>query len=183
MQSETQHHQSAKALFRSAWAQLTPVERQVVEAALHKLAPLRDPNNELVVESTFAGRAADSIAKFGGSWTFILMFGVGMLVWAFLNTEVLGPRHDAFDPYPYVFLNLILSMLAALQAPIIMMSQNRQASRDRLEADIDHEVNVRADLNIQSLDGKMSALEQQMLEVLRKIGEVNDKLAAKAGPA
>lgn len=166
-------HQSVKDLFRSAWSHLSADERRVIEVALHKLAPLRDPADELVIRRTFGERAADSIAKFGGSWTFILTFSVLMLIWAFLNTEILGPRHDAFDPYPYVFLNLILSMLAALQAPVIMMSQNRQATRDRLEADIDHEVNVRADLNIQSVEAKMVVLEQQLLEVLRQLDHLN----------
>jgi uncharacterized membrane protein len=150
-----------------------PDDRHAIEAALHNLAPLRDPVDELVIRRTFGERAADSIAKFGGSWTFILTFSVLMLIWAFLNTEILGPRHDAFDPYPFVFLNLILSTLAALQAPVIMMSQNRQATRDRLEADIDHEVNVRADLNIQSVEAKMAVLEQQLAEVLRQLDRLH----------
>ena len=85
-------------------------------------------------------------------------------MWAFLNTEILGPRHQAFDPYPYVFLNLVLSMLAAIQAPIIMMSQNRQSARDRLDAEIDHEVNVRAELAIHRVDERIQQLEQALHE-------------------
>ncbi len=89
-------------------------------------------------------RMADRIAAFGGSWTFILLFLAVLAVWTLGNTELLGPRRAAFDPYPYVFLNLILSMLAALPAPVIMMSQHRAAARDRLNAATDYRVNVRA---------------------------------------
>ena len=84
-------------------------------------------------------------------------------MWALLNTEVLGPRHDAFDPYPYVFLNLLLSTVAALQAPLIMMSQNRQAERDRYDAAADYAVNLKAELEIQRLHERLDAL-QALLE-------------------
>jgi uncharacterized membrane protein len=86
-------------------------------------------------------------------------------VWTFLNTEILGPRKDAFDPYPYVFLNLILSMLAAIQAPIIMMSQNRQNTKDRLDAEIDHNVNVHAELAIRNLSDRLEAIEQSLRNI------------------
>lgn len=147
---------------RREWESLTPQERHVIDDLLFRVAPLRDPNQEFADHRTLGERVADRIASFGGSWTFILLFLSGMMLWAFLNTEVLGPRQEAFDPYPYVFLNLVLSMLAALQAPIIMMSQSRQNTRDRLDAEIDHEVNVRAELAIHHVKDRMAAMEQQM---------------------
>jgi uncharacterized membrane protein len=152
----------AKRIFRAEWKQLTSHEREVIEGVLHRISIPRDPNKELCERRTLGERAADLIAAFGGSWTFILIFAAWLISWAVINTEVLGPR-AAFDPYPYIFLNLILSMLAAVQAPIIMMSQNRQAARDRLEAEVDHEVNVRAELAIRQIDERLHAIEQRLL--------------------
>src|SRR4029079_17494594 len=101
-------------------------------------------------------RLADQVAAVGGSWSFIIGFGVFLAVWVGINVVVLLDR--AFDPYPFVFLNLILSMLAALQAPIIMMSQSRQAAKDRLAAALDYEVNVKAELSIAQLHDKIDLL-------------------------
>lgn len=151
-----------KRLFRTEWEYLTQDERDTIEKALHRISIPRDTNHEFEEKSTFGQRAADGIASFGGSWTFIILFSIVLLLWAFINTEVLGPRHEAFDPYPYIFLNLILSMLAALQAPVIMMSQNRQSARDRLDAEIDHEVNVRAELTVRDLDARMMDIESKL---------------------
>ena len=153
---------TAKRIFRAEWNQLTPQEREVIEGVLHRISIPRDPNKELRARRTLSEHAADVIAAFGGSWTFILLFAAWLVFWAVLNTEILGSR-NAFDPYPYIFLNLILSMIAAVQAPIIMMSQNRQAARDRLEAEVDHEVNVRAELAIRHLDERLHAIEQRLL--------------------
>lgn len=146
------------------WSALTASERKEIENVLQRMSGVRDVNQEYVDHRTLGQRAADGIASVAGSWTFIIIFLGILLVWAFLNTEFLGPRHEAFDPYPYVFLNLVLSMLAAVQAPIIMMSQNRQSSRDRLDAEIDHEVNLRAELAIQSLHERIQILEQKLEE-------------------
>ncbi|QJR34171.1 DUF1003 domain-containing protein [Gemmatimonas groenlandica] len=110
---------------------------------------------------TLGQRLADRIAVFGGSWTFILLFLAFLLAWAVLNTEILGPRNQAFDPYPYIFLNLFLSMLAALQAPVIMMSQNRQSQRDRLHAANDYAVNLKAEIEIRELHEKLDALRER----------------------
>lgn len=156
----------AKRIFRAEWKHLTPTEREVIEGVLHRISIPRDPNKELSDRRTLGERAADVIAAFGGSWTFIIIFGAWLASWAIINTEILGPRHAAFDPYPYIFLNLILSMLAAIQAPIIMMSQNRQATRDRLEAEVDHEVNVRAELAIRQMDERLHSIEQQLMDFL-----------------
>jgi uncharacterized membrane protein len=111
---------------------------------------------------------ADRIAALGGSWTFILCFIAALALWTVGNTVVLGPRRAAFDPYPYVFLNLILSMLAALQAPVIMMSQNRDAERDRRSAATDYLVNVRSEEEVRRLDEKLDALrDAQWAELVR----------------
>ena len=147
------------------WRELSREERELIGNVLQRITGIRDVNQEYVDHRTFGERAADRIANVAGSWTFIIGFLLILLVWAFLNTEILAPKNEAFDPYPYVFLNLVLSMLAAVQAPIIMMSQNRQSSRDRLDAEIDHEVNVRAELAIQSLHERMQTIEQKLDEV------------------
>ena len=153
---------TAKRIFRAEWEQLSATERQVIEGVLHRISIPRDANREFADRRTFGERAADKIAAFGGSWTFILIFAGWMLFWAVLNTEILGPRNQAFDPYPYIFLNLVLSMLAAIQAPVILMSQKRGSERDRLEADIDHEVNVRSELAIRQVDERLHAIERTL---------------------
>ncbi|MDF1505193.1 DUF1003 domain-containing protein [Roseisolibacter sp. H3M3-2] len=125
----------------------------------------RDVTTEFERASTLGGRVADRVAAFGGSWTFIGLFAAFMVVWAVLNTAILGPLRDAFDPYPYVFLNLMLSMLAALQAPVIMMSQNRQSARDRLEAANDYAVNRQAELEIRALRERLDALHAELAAI------------------
>jgi uncharacterized membrane protein len=108
--------------------------------------------------TTLGQRAADAVARFGGSWPFITIFLLLMIVWVCLNSYFLVRKHEVFDPYPYILLNLFLSMLAAIQAPIILMSQNRQAQRDRLDASHDYEVNLKAELEIMLLHEKMDLL-------------------------
>ncbi len=158
-----------KKLSEKTWSELTKLEREEIAEMLTHMESVRDVNEEYVEQRTFGQRAADFVARVAGSWTFIIIFIAWLLVWAYLNTEVLGPRKEAFDPYPYVFLNLILSMLAAVQAPIIMMSQNRQSARDRLDAEIDHEVNVRAEFAIQNVAERIEALERQIEEAKQLI--------------
>ena len=150
----------AKKIFRAEWANLSTNEREVIEGVLHRISIPRNANKEFGDHRTFGDKASDMISAFGGSWTFILLFAAWLILWAVLNTEILGPRHEAFDPYPYIFLNLVLSMLAAIQAPIILMSQKRGAERDRLEAEIDHEVNVRSELAIRQIDERLHSIEQ-----------------------
>ncbi len=106
-------------------------------------------------------RVADLIARIGGSWGFIISFLVFLFAWAGINTMLLSS--GAFDPYPYVFLNLVLSMLAAIQAPVIMMSQNRQTERDRLDAAHDYEVNLKSEIEIMALHEKMDELRHREL--------------------
>lgn len=158
-----------KKLSEKTWNELSNAEREKIAEILLHMDSLRDVNEEYVEHRNFGQRAADAVAKVAGSWLFIITFLLSLLMWAVLNTEILGPRHEAFDPYPYVFLNLVLSMLAAVQAPIIMMSQNRQSARDRLDAEIDHEVNVRAEYAIQNVEERIKALELQLEETKRAI--------------
>ena len=129
-------------------------ERRVIVRLL--LREFSVPHTNKVFDSslTFGQRLADKVAAFGGSWTFILLFFGVMLVWILLNVAV----GRMFDPYPFILLNLVLSMLAALQAPVIMMSQNRQAAKDRLDAQHDYEVNLKAEMEIMALDTKMDEL-------------------------
>jgi uncharacterized membrane protein len=158
----------AREIFRSEWAHLNTHEREVIEAVLHRISIPRNANKEFVGRRTFGEKTADGISAFGGSWTFILIFLAWLAFWVVLNTEILGPRNEAFDPYPFIFLNLVLSMLAAIQAPIILMSQKRGAERDRLEADIDHEVNVRAELAIRQMDERLHEIEKLLAKAPRE---------------
>lgn len=136
-------------------------EERVRRAILLRQPIARDVEAEAAATASLGERLADQIARFGGSWTFILLFLAFLLFWATLNTEILGPRNKAFDPYPYIFLNLFLSMLAALQAPVIMMSQNRQSVKDRLSAANDYEVNLKAELEIRELHDKFDVLRER----------------------
>lgn len=139
----------------------------VAQRVIGRRAVVDDPNRRLAEQSTFGERLADKVASFGGSWHFILLFGAALLIWVALNSEILGKT--AFDPYPYIFLNLMLSMLAAIQAPVIMMSQNRQAMKDRQMASYDYEVNLKAELEIMSLHEKVDAVSHDtLLQILQQ---------------
>ena len=121
----------------------------------------RNVNEEEAAHLTMADRAADKIAEFGGSWKFII-FEIGLfLLWVLLNTWLLFDK--VFDPYPYVFLNLILGMICGLQAPIIMMSQNRQSHKDRLRSDLDYQVNLKNELALQEILQRLKVLERESL--------------------
>ena len=149
-------HDPAQA--NSGLARLGAAERRVLEYLLDQRRVTRDVNRELEENRRFGERVADRIAAFGGSWTFILLFLTVLVAWVVLNSLVLARRGRAFDPYPYILLNLFLSMIAALQAPVIMMSQNRMAARDRLEATHDYEVNLMAEVEIRTLHDKLDQL-------------------------
>src|SRR5437763_5432968 len=154
-------HATAKRVLRAEWDKLTERERRVIKRIVARTHISRNINREFEDERTFGQRLADKIAAFGGSWTFIIFFGVSLCLWIALNSYLLARRGGAFDPYPYILLNLFLSMLAALQAPVIMMSQNRQAAKDRLDAAHDYEVNLKAELEICGLHDKLDELREQ----------------------
>jgi uncharacterized membrane protein len=118
----------------------------------------RNLNEEEEDQMTFGERIADRVASFGGSWTFILLFGTFLVGWIVLQT-MLGKRE--IDPFPYILLNLFLSMIAALQAPVIMMSQNRQSTKDRLKADLDYQINLKSELEVAQLHRKLDHLTER----------------------
>jgi len=120
----------------------------------------RNPNLEEEEMLTFGQRIADKVASFGGSWTFIIIFGVILAVWVILNSTAL--LRDHFDPYPYILLNLFLSMIASVQAPVIMMSQNRLSSKDRLKSDLDFAVNLKAELEVAHLHRKVDHIYERI---------------------
>jgi len=144
---------------------LTVLGRQFhASQQLVRIRAARNANDVIEEESTLGERIADSVARFGGSWTFIILFAVVLVIYSGLNVA-LGGR--AWDPYPFILLNLFLSMLAALQAPVIMMSQNRQDTKDRLRGELDYAVNRRAEAEIQDVAHKLNLLTD-------KIGDVDD---------
>ncbi|KAB2696520.1 DUF1003 domain-containing protein [Brucella haematophila] len=142
---------------------LTVREKSVLKRLAERQTIAQDINESFDEKRTTGQRLADKVAEFGGSWTFIIVFGVILAVWVAFNS-LLATR--AFDPYPYIFLNLVLSMLAAVQAPIIMMSQNRQAAKDRLDASHDYEVNLKAEIEIMALHEKFDQLRSNELRAL-----------------
>ena len=127
----------------------------------------RNVNEEDEERLTFGERIADRVAAFGGSWTFILLFGAVLASWMGVNGYFLAAH--PFDPFPFILLNLGLSALAALQAPVIMMSQNRQATKDRLKADLDYQVNLKAELEVAQLHGKIDRIYEQMQAAFARI--------------
>jgi uncharacterized membrane protein len=149
---------------------LTTLGRQF--HASHQLVRVRSsrhPNDIIEEEFTFGDRVADSVARFGGSWSFIITFGMVLVFYTMLNVKL---GRSAWDPYPFILLNLFLSMLAAIQAPVIMMSQNRQDIKDRLRGELDYDVNKRAASDIQGLARKMNLIAE-------KVGDIEDLLRAK----
>jgi uncharacterized membrane protein len=139
-------------------AGLGELERRIFTHVLRRKRTSRDTTAEFDERLTLGERLADRIAVFGGSWKFIVLFVAGMLGWIAYNLE----RPSGFDPYPFILLNLVLSCLAALQAPVIMMSQNRMAAKDRLDARHDYEVNLKAELEITQLHAKIDELQQRL---------------------
>jgi uncharacterized membrane protein len=126
---------------------------------LVRVRAARNPNEMIESEATFGERIADAVAGFGGSWTFILSFLAILVVYTLMNSAL---GRSAWDPYPFILLNLFLSMLAALQAPVIMMSQNRQDTKDRLRGELDFAVNRRAESEVQGLSRKLNVLADKM---------------------
>jgi uncharacterized membrane protein len=175
-------HETAERLFRSKYETLTEVEKHVA----HHITE-RTPISENIVQNyseqlSLSQKMADKVASFGGSWTFISIFMGVMVIWILLNSFILIKLSSSFDPYPYILLNLVLYMLAAIQAPIILMSQNRQAYKDRQSAEHDYEVNLKAELEIIGLHekvdslrekqwGELISIQQEQLKLLRQLLE------------
>jgi uncharacterized membrane protein len=160
-------YNTAEKLFRSKYEELTELEKHVVHHITERTPISKNVHQDLSQHSTFGQKMADKVASFGGSWLFISLFMGVMVVWIFLNSFILIKLSGSFDPYPYILLNLVLSMLAAIQAPIILMSQNRQAFKDRLSAEHDYEVNLKAEFEIISLHEKIDSLrEKQWSELI-----------------
>lgn len=158
-------------------------ERRVVEH-IEQRRPISQDAAELAeIQETYWDRLADSVARIGGSWPFIGIFFLFLLVWTGFNSFILA-KGSAIDPYPYIFLNLILSMVAAIQAPVIMMSQNRQGEKDRIAAAHDYEVNLRSELEILGMQEKLDRLRgeqherlfEQHAEILQRLETIDGKL-------
>ena len=144
---------------------LTTLGRQFhASQGLVRLRAMRNPNVLIEKDATFGERIADSVARFGGSWTFIITFLVLMSTYTIINIAL---GKGAWDPYPFILLNLFLSMLAAIQAPVIMMSQNRQDTKDRLRGELDFDVNRRAESEIQGLARKLNLLDDKVDDVMQ----------------
>ncbi|MDY4282054.1 DUF1003 domain-containing protein [Xanthomonas sp. LF06-19] len=158
LRSRIDRRQTARHLLQTELDKLSEAEREVVERFIAKRHVARDIVTQADRDRSLGERVADRVAAIGGSWTFIIGFCVVLLGWIVLNSLVLA---HAFDPYPYILLNLCLSCLAAIQAPVIMMSQNRQAAVDRLHAQNDYEVNIKAELEILQVHEKLNQLREQ----------------------
>jgi uncharacterized membrane protein len=158
-----------ESLIDTVKGQLTGIEREVLDSIEETHILARNPLEDAGKTLTFGQRLADRIADFGGSWTFIIIFGVFLLIWMIINSYLLTV--NSFDPYPYILLNLVLSCIAAIQAPVIMMSQNRQEQRDRLRATHEYQVNLKAELEVRHLHHKVDHLMSHQWETLVEIQE------------
>jgi uncharacterized membrane protein len=175
-------HKLAKQLLREDFDSLSPREQEVINRIAAGLHISRNVLKEHQEQLTPGQRLADHVASFGGSWPFIILFMLVLISWIILNTFILAGWNRTFDPYPYILLNLVLSMLAAIQAPVIMMSQNRHSEKDRIDAVHDYEVNLKAELEIMSLHQKLDqlrevqwrelvAVQEEQMMILRQLME------------
>lgn len=145
---------------------ISDLERLVIERIKTQQVISSNPGDG--DRSSFGQRLADRVASFGGSWTFIMIFGAVLFIWVLINAVILTAA-NRFDPYPFVFLNLVLSMLAAVQAPIIMMSQNRQGEKDRLQAQLDYQINLKAELEVLQLREQLAAMQVSIDAILNRL--------------
>jgi uncharacterized membrane protein len=168
-----------RSLLESEKGELTVLEQEVLNSIRDHELLARNVDAEFEETWTFGERLADRIATFGGSWTFLICFGAFLALWIVMNSLVLLLRPP--DPYPFILLNLILSCLAAIQAPIIMMSQNRQEAKDRLRSQHDYQVNLKAELEIRHLNDKIDHLLSHQWDRLAKIQEIQLDLLSEIG--
>jgi uncharacterized membrane protein len=159
--------QYVEQLLQDERGELGELDRQVLESLEAGQFVTRNPLNETESAATLGERTADKVAEFGGSWTFIISFGCVLVAWITLN--VIGLSASPFDPYPFILLNLVLSCLAAMQAPVIMMSQRRQETKDRMRAENDYRVNLKAELEIRQLHEK---IDHQLAHQWEKLAEL-----------
>ncbi len=159
-----------RSLLETEKGELSELDREVVESIKEHEILSSNPNQDYDATLTFGERLSDKIAEFGGSWRFIIIFACILVAWLSINSAVLFFK--PFDPYPYILLNLILSCLAAIQAPIIMMSQNRQEAKDRLRASHDYQINLKAELEIRNLHQKIDHLLSRQWERLVEIQSI-----------
>jgi uncharacterized membrane protein len=160
------YQENADKLLKKTIETMDATEKHVLQHLQDKEHISRNLNADISEKLTFGQRLADKVASFGGSWPFIIIFMSFLVAWISLNVILLLSHHKPFDPFPYILLNLFLSMLAAIQAPVIMMSQNRQAAHDRLDAEHDYEVNLKAELEIMALHQKIDELREQQWKQL-----------------
>jgi uncharacterized membrane protein len=163
-----------KEVLEDEIGELTALDQEVVESLAEHEILSSDIEKQFVKKLTFGERLSDRIAEFGGSWKFLISFGAVLLIWIAINGVILATR--AFDPYPFILLNLILSCLAAVQAPVIMMSQNRAEARDRLRAENDYKVNLKAELEIRHLHEKIDHLLRRQYNRLFEIQQIQVEL-------
>ena len=155
----------AQRLLDMGFDEITAHERRVIERVAKRVAVSRNINVEHDEGMKFGERLADQVASFGGSWTFLIAFGVFIVAWVGINAAMFA---RTFDPYPYILLNLFMSMLASIQAPVIMMSQNRLSAKDRLAAAHDYEVNLKAEIEIMALHEKLDEIRAKDIAELLK---------------
>ncbi|WP_157858249.1 DUF1003 domain-containing protein [Pelodictyon luteolum] len=167
-------HRYVQKLLEEERGEISSLDKEVLQALEEQELLSRNPDIDFEAGLSTGQRLADRIATFGGSWTFIIAFGIFILLWMGLNTWLITTR--PFDPFPYILLNLVLSSLAALQAPVIMMSQNRQEARDRARAINDYQVNLKAELEIRQLHQKIDHLLSRQWERLMEIQEIQIEL-------
>lgn len=156
--------QFAQRLLEGGFAGMSEREQRVLLRLAKRTHVAKNVDVVIAEQQTFGERLADQVAQFGGSWRFIILFCLFLAVWMALNSIVLVYVGGGFDPYPYIFLNLMLSMVAAIQAPVILMSQNRQAARDRLAATLDYDVNLKAEVEIMALHDKLDHIRLDRLD-------------------
>ena len=156
----------AKRLLGQSYESLDESARNVARHIAERTHLARNLSQGDGSQAAFGQRAADAVASFGGSWTFVGIFAATMLIWVLLNAYLLATLGKTFDPYPYILLNLFLSMLSAIQAPIILMSQNRQTEKDRIASEHDYEINLKAELEIMLLHEKIDLLRDKQWEEL-----------------
>ena len=154
--------------------EITHLEEDVIRSLKEQEIIAENTNREIAAKMSFGDRLADRMASFGGSWSFLILFGTGMSAWILYNS--IPPGGKTIDPFPFILLNLVLSCLAAVQAPVIMMSQNRQESKDRLRAENDYRVNLKAELEIRQLHSKLDMLLTHQWQRLLEIQQIQTEL-------